>query len=150
MKEIVENVKQTIGQKQIFWSYPIVLKLQQLHYSLAVKWVIECIKIYSSKFNPDKLSQLKKYTQQAIEEQDILTSSQCHEIARELWYSDEREEIQTAISRLFWSIAAFKDGDEHGGIMEIGSPVELLLPDTSNHQLLDRYLEAARRIYQEY
>ncbi len=85
-----------------------------------------------------------------MEEQHLLTPSQCLEISREIWYLPEREEIQTAIARLWGSIAAFKEGEEHGGIMEAISAVELVLPDISDRRLLDRYLEAAVRICEEY
>ncbi|MEA5598266.1 hypothetical protein [Rivularia sp. UHCC 0363] len=85
-----------------------------------------------------------------MEKQNVLTSLQCLEISQKTWYIPGREEIQTAIARLWGSISAFKDGEEHGGIMEAISAVELLLPDTSNRRLLDRYLEAAVRIYEEY
>jgi hypothetical protein len=149
MKQIIENVKQTIAQKKILWAYPIALKLQKYHYSLAIKWAIECIQIYSSEIKSDKLSTLNKYIQQAMDEPNVLTPLQCDEISREIWYLPEREEIQTAISRLWGSIAAFKHGEEHVGIMETTSAVELALPDLSNHLLLDRYLEAAVRICEQ-
>ncbi|MBD2524417.1 hypothetical protein [Nostoc sp. FACHB-133] len=150
MKEVIENVKQTIAQKQILWVYPIALKLQKYHYSLAIQWAIECIQIYSSEIESDKLSQLNKYIQQALSEQNFLTPLQCNEIGREIWYLPEREDVQTAIARLWWSIAAFKVGEEHVGIMEAISTVELVLPDISDHRLLDRYLEAAVIIFEEY
>jgi hypothetical protein len=150
MKEIIDDVKQTIAQKQIRWAYPILLKLQKYDYHLAIKWAVECIQIYASEFNPDKLSQMNKYIQKAIEEPNVLTSLQCVEISKELWYSPEREDIQTAVARLWWSIAAFKDGEEDEGAIEATMTVELVLPDISNRSLLDRYLEAALRIYEEY
>jgi hypothetical protein len=118
MKEIIDDVKQTIAQKQIRWAYPILLKLQKYDYHLAIKWAVECIQIYASEFNPDKLSQMNKYIQKAIEEPNVLTSLQCVEISKELWYSPEREDIQTAVARLWWSIAAFKDGEEDEGAIE--------------------------------
>lgn len=40
MKEIIENVKQTIVQKKILWAHSIAQKLQQYHYSLAIQWGI--------------------------------------------------------------------------------------------------------------
>ncbi|MBD2248703.1 hypothetical protein [Nostoc sp. FACHB-888] len=150
MKQIIENVKQTIAQKEILWAHPIALELQKYHYSLAIQWAIECIQIYSSEIKSDKLSQLNKYIQQAVQEQNILTPSQCDEISREIWYLPEREEIQTAIARLWASIAAFRDGEEQGGIIETTRTVELLLPDISDRRLLDRYLEAAVRICEAY
>lgn len=149
MKQLIENVKQTIAQK-ILWAYPIAQKLQKYHYNLAIQWAVECIQIYSSEFKPDKLFKLNKYIQQAMEEQNVLTPLQCDEISREIWYLPEREEIQTAIARLWGSISAFKDKEEHGGVMETTMAVELVLPDTSNRRLLDRYLEAALRICEEY
>ncbi|MDF2386501.1 hypothetical protein JMG10_33865 [Nostoc ellipsosporum NOK] len=150
MKEIIENVKQTIVQKKILWAHSIAPKLQQYHYSLAIQWGIECIQIYASEIKSEKFSQLNKYIQQAIEEQNVLTSSQCLEICREIWYLPDREEIQTAIARLWGSIAAFKDGEEVGGIVETTMAVELVLPDISDSRLLNRYLEAAVRICEEY
>jgi hypothetical protein len=154
MKEIIENVKQTIEQKKILWAYPIANKLQQYHYTLAIKWAIQCIQIYSSEIKSKKFSQLYKYIHQLMEEQNVLTSSQCLEISREIWYSPEREEIQTAIARLWGSISNFKyaeeDGELHSGVMEITVAVELVLPDISDYHLLDRYLEAAVRICEEH
>ncbi|MBD1896832.1 hypothetical protein [Coleofasciculus sp. FACHB-129] len=150
MKQIIGNVKQTIAQKEILWAYPIARELQKYHYTLAIQWAIKCIQIYSSEIKSDKLSQLNKYIQQAMEEQNVLTPSQCLEISREIWYLPEREEIQTAIARLWGSISAFKDGEEHGGVMETTMAVELVLPDISERRLLDRYLEAAVRICEEY
>ncbi|MDZ7992964.1 MAG: hypothetical protein RM022_023690 [Nostoc sp. EfeVER01] len=150
MKQVIENVKQTIAQKEILWAYPIALKLQKYHYSLAIQWAIECIQIYSSNTKSDKLSQLNKYIQQALSEANFLTPLQCNEISREIWYLPEREEIQTAIARLWGSIAAFKDGEDRGGVMETTRAVELVLPDISAHRLLDRYLEAAVIIFEEY
>lgn len=151
MKEIIENVKQTIAQKQyIMWAYPIVLKLQKYHYNLAIKWAIECIQICSFEIQPINLSKLHKYIQKAIEEQNILTPLQCDEIARELWYSPERDDFQTAIARLWWSIWAFKNEDEQAGIMETVSTVELLLFNTDNQYLLEKFLEAALKICEEY
>ncbi|BCL38547.1 hypothetical protein [Nostoc sp. MS1] len=150
MKQIIENVKQTIAQKTMLWFYPIVRELQKYHYSLAIKWAIECLKIYSSEMKSDKLFLLNKYIQQAMSEQNVLTPLQCYEIGREIWYLPEREEIQTAIARLWWSIEAFKNEEEHLGIMETTAAVELVLPDISDHHLLDQYLEAALRIYEEY
>jgi hypothetical protein len=150
MREIVDDVKQNITQKRILWAYPIALKLQKYHYSLAIQWAVECIRVYSSEFNPDKLSKLNKYIQQAMDEPNVLTSSECNEISREIWYLPEREEIQTAIANLWGSISAFKDEEEHTGTMYTTAAVELLLPDLSDRRLLDRYLEAAVRIYEEY
>ncbi|MEA5604670.1 hypothetical protein [Nostoc sp. UHCC 0252] len=150
MKQLIENVKQTITKKKILWAYPVANRLQKYHYSLAIHWAVECIQIYASEMKSDKLLQLNKYIQQALEEQNVLTSSQCFEMSREIWYLPEREEIQTAIARLWGSIAAFKEGEEHGGVMETTMAVELLLPDISDLRLLERYLEAAVRIYEEY
>ncbi|MEM9926311.1 MAG: hypothetical protein AAF915_21595 [Cyanobacteria bacterium P01_D01_bin.50] len=150
MKEILEHVKQTIVQKQILWAYPIVLKLQQNHYSLAIQWVIECIQIYSSEIKSDNFSKLNKYIQQVIDLQNVLTTLQCNEISRELWYDPQREEIQTAIARLWWSIGSFKIAQERDGIIQAVMAVELLLPDISNYRLLNRYLEAAIGISEKY
>ncbi|MBD2247008.1 hypothetical protein [Nostoc sp. FACHB-888] len=150
MKQVIENVKQTITQKKILWAYPIADKLQKYCYSLAIQWAVECIQLYSSEIKLDKLSKLNKYIQQAMEEQNVLTILQCNEIGQEIWYLPEREEVQTAIARLWWSIAAFKAGEEHGGIMEITAAVELLLPDISDRRLLDRYLDVALRIWEKY
>lgn len=150
MRQIIENVKQTIKQKEILWAYPIAYKLQKYNYNLAIKWAIECIQIYSSEIKSDKLSQLNRYIQQAVEEQNIFTPLQCDEIGREIWYLPEREEIQTAIARLWWSIGAYKDGEEHYAVMETTAAVELVLPDISDHRLLDQYLEVAVKICDEY
>jgi hypothetical protein len=117
---------------------------------LAIQWAVECIQIYSSEIKSDKFSKLNKYIQQAMDSQNVLTPSQCLEISREIWYLSEREEIQTAISQLWGSISAFKDGQEHVGIMQTTASVELVLPDISDYHLLNRYLEAAVRICEEY
>ncbi|MGB3510103.1 MAG: hypothetical protein WBA93_12870 [Microcoleaceae cyanobacterium] len=149
IEKITNNIKQNLTQNSILWAYPIALRLQKYRYSLAIQWTVECIQIYSSEFKPDKLSNLNKYIQQARDLQNVLTALQCDEISREIWYLPKRDEIQTALARLWGSISAFKDGDERGGTMQATMAVELVLPDTSNHRLLDRYLEAAVRICQE-
>ena len=150
MNQIIDDIRQKITPESILWAYPIALKLQKYHYSLAIQWAGECIQIYSSELKSDKLDQLNKYIQQAMEEPTILTPLQCNEIGQKIWYLPEREEVQTAIARLWWSLQAFKAGEEHGGIMEAISAVELVLPDISNRCLLERYLEAAVRICEEY
>ncbi|NJR32637.1 MAG: hypothetical protein HC778_07220 [Chamaesiphon sp. CSU_1_12] len=79
-----------------------------------------------------------------MDSENIFTSAQCEKISKEIWDSSGREKIQVAISRLWWSIAAFKDGDDMRGISEASMAVELLLPDNlSDRQLLDRYLDSA-------
>lgn len=150
MRQTIEGIKQKITPKSILWAYPIALKLQEYHYSLAIQWTLECLQIYSSEFKPDNLSKLNKYIQQATEERDILTPLQCDEISREIWYLPGKDDFQTAISRLWWSIASFKDGEEQGGIREAVSVVELLLFETFNMHLLYQFLEAAVRIYEDY
>jgi hypothetical protein len=150
MKKIIDNAKQKALQNQIIWAYPIVLKLKEYNSTLSIQWAMECIQIYSFDLKSDKLSNLNKYIWRTTNLQNDLTSLQCAEISREIWYLPEREEIQTAISRLFGAMSAFKDGDEHGGIMETTMTVELLLPDISNHLLLDRYLKVAMKIYEAY
>ena len=47
-------------------------------------------------------------------------------------------------------MAAFKDREDRGGVMETTRAVELVLPDIYDHRLLDRYLEAAVIIFEEY
>lgn len=98
----------------------------------------------------DKISQLNKCIQQAIDSQNILTNSQCNKISREIWYLPEREDMQNAIARLLWYISAFQEGKEHLGIMETTVAVELVLPEISHGRLLNRCLEAAVRICEEY
>lgn len=44
----------------------------------------------------------------------------------------------------------YKDGEEHGGVMETTAAVELVLPNISDHRLLDQYLEVAVKICAEY
>ncbi|BDA74077.1 hypothetical protein CAL7716_082430 [Calothrix sp. PCC 7716] len=93
---------------------------------------------------------MDKYIQQ-IDERDILTASQCVEISREIWYLPEREDVQTAVAQL-WGSISFKYGEEEGMHLanDIAGVVGLLLPDVSNRSLLDKYLSAAQRIYEEY
>ena len=150
MKQIIKNVKQTIAQKKIMWAYPIALELQKHHYSLAIQWAVKCIQIYSSEIESDKFSELNIFIQQARNSKDVLTCSQCLEISKEIWYLPGREEIQTAISQLWGSIAAFQDGDKHVGVMQTIAAVGLVLPDISDDALLDQYMKAAVRIYEEY
>jgi hypothetical protein len=81
-----------------------------------------------------------------LERSNILTPLQWDKISREIWDLPEREEIQTAIARLWGSISAFKDGEEYGGVIEITMAVELVLPNISDLYLLDKYLDAAVKI----
>ena len=151
MEEIINDIKQNIADK-FRWSYPIALKLQQDDYRLAVTWAVECIGIYTYEYEPNNFPKLEEYLKQAMEElnQNALTSLECGEIAKKLWYSPQREDVQTAISRIWWSIQLFKDGEELDGAIEVEMAVGLVLPDIKNHLLLDRYLEIAVRIDREY
>ncbi|MBZ8178522.1 hypothetical protein G3T18_00185 [Oscillatoria salina IIICB1] len=144
------RAKERIKQNSFLWAYPIALALQKSPYFLAIQWLIECLQIYLYEFKSPRISELNKYIQQARDLSNILTFLQCNEIAQEIWYLSGRDEIQTAIARLWWSISAFNNGKEHGGIMEVVAAIELILPDTSNCLLLDRYLQVAVKIYEEY
>ncbi|MGB3694447.1 MAG: hypothetical protein WBG70_22840 [Spirulinaceae cyanobacterium] len=150
MKEIIENVRQIMAEKKLTWAYPIALKLQEYDYNLAIQWAIECLQIYSSEIKSDQLSRLDKYVQQAMDSQNALTSSQCREISREIWYLPGREEIQTAVSQLWGAISEFKYGEEQVGAMYSSASVELALPNESDYDLLEQYLESAVRICDEY
>ncbi|MGB3755340.1 MAG: hypothetical protein WBA07_03085 [Rivularia sp. (in: cyanobacteria)] len=136
MEEIINDIKQNIADK-FRWSYPIALKLQQDDYRLTVTWAVECIGIYTSEYEPNNFPKLEEYLKQAMEElnQNALTSSECGEIAKKLWYSPQREDAQTAIARIWWSIQFFKDGEELDGAIEIEMAVALVLPDIKNHLL---------------
>lgn len=150
MEEIIEDVRRNITPKTFFWACPVAFELQKYDYSLAIRWAVECIKIYGREFNQSKFEVLSKYIQQ-VDERDNLTCEQCLEICREIWYLPEREDLQTAVSHL-WGALGRKYGEEDGKYRarEIGLVVEVLLPDVSNRDLLDRYLGVALLIYQEY
>lgn len=151
IEEIIDRIKQNIAE-MMFWAYPIALKLQEYDYRLAVKWAIECALIFTSEYEPNNFPKLEKYLQQAMEElnHNALTSSECGEIAKKLWYTPEREDAQTAIARIWSSIQFFKDGEEIDGIIQIEMAVHISLPNINNQNLLDRYLEIAQRISTEY
>ncbi|MCJ8282795.1 MAG: hypothetical protein MJK14_24045 [Rivularia sp. ALOHA_DT_140] len=147
---LINDIKQNIADK-FRWSYPIAKKLQKYDYRLAVRFAVECVEVFTLEYESRNLPKLEKYLEQAIEElnQNDLTSCECNEIAKKLWYSPEREDAQTAIARIWWSIANFKDKEEIDGIIEIEMAVSISLPDIRNHPLLDRYLEIAQKIYQD-
>ena len=67
MEEMIDDVKQNIAEK-IRWAYPISLKLQEYDYRLAVRWAIECVKIFTFEYESRNFPKLGKYLQQAIEE----------------------------------------------------------------------------------
>ena len=154
--EKIDDIKQHIAPFSFRWAYPIALELQKNDYRLAIRWAAECVEMFTLEYEPNNFPKLEKYLKQAIEElnQNSLTSSECGEIAEKLWYSPEREDAQTAIARVWWSIQAFKDGHEIDGVIEVEMAVELSLPDTEldikNHLLLDKYLEIALRINRDY
>ena len=151
MEEIINDIKQNIADK-LMWAYPIANKLQECHYSLAIRWAVECIEIFTPEYEPHNLPKIDKYLQQIVEElnQNTLNSLDCYEIYMKIWYSPEREDAQTAVTLLWWSIANFKDGNESSGARDAGAAVEVILPDITNSPLLDKYLEVAQRIYQEH
>ena len=154
MRKTIDDVKKNILQKEILWeilwAYPIARKLKQSHENLTIQWALECIKIYSFRFKSNNFLSLNLCVQKILKSHEILTPLQCFEMGQEIWYLPGREEVQTAIARLWWSMEAFRAGEEHGGIMQAIMAVELLLPDLSDRDLLDRYLEAAVRIFEEY
>ena len=150
MEEIINKVWQYIDEDQMSWAYLIVIELNKYHHNLAIKWAVKCIQICLSESKLLKSTELSDYIQQALNSQNILTVSQYDENARKIWDLPERDEIKTAIARLWWAIAAFKAGEERDGIMETTMAVELVLSDTSNHRLLNQYLETAVRICEEH
>ena len=155
MKQAVEKVEQVLKQEGYIWLAPIASELLKRSYKTILEWVTGCMKIYISETKVDDLSKISNYIQQLlnlqIDSQNIFTSDLCKKISIEIWDSSGREEIQVAISRLWWSIAAFKDGDDKRGISEASMAVELLLSDNiSNRQLLNRYLETALLVDEKY
>lgn len=149
MKKAIQDVRRRISSKNIIWAYPIIVELYSNHYALVIRWIIECVEIYLFEFNSNRISEFEHYIQQALSPLNSLSSCEAKNICREIWYYSERDEIQTSLSRLWGAIAAFKDGDERGGIAESNMAVELLLPDLNN-KLLDKYLESAHMIYEAY
>ncbi len=155
MKQSVEKVEQVLKQEGYVWLAPIASELLKRSYKTIVEWVTECIKAYILETRVDDPSKINNYIQQLlnlqIDSQNIFTSDLCKKISIEIWDSSGREEIQVAISRLWWSIAAFKDGDDNRGISEASMAVELLLPENiSDRQLLNRYLDTALLIDEKY
>ena len=150
--ETIDDIKQKIAPFTFRWAYPLALELQKYDYRLALRWAVECVEIFTLEYELNNFSKLEKYLQQAMEElnKNALTSWECGEIAKKLWYSPEREDAQTAIARIWWSIQCFKDGHEIDGVSEVEMAAELSLPDTENQLLLNRYLEIALRIYLDY
>jgi hypothetical protein len=150
MKKTIGYARKNIERNNCLWAHPIAVKLQLHHHNLAVEWAIQCIKIYSEKMKPGNYYGLDIFVEKAVEEQNHnnLSASECSDIGQEIWNLTGRDEFQTAIARLWWSIANFKDSHEDNGIMEVISVVDLLLPDKS-HYLLDAYLKSAIKISEE-
>jgi len=119
---------------------------------LVVRWAVECVEIFTSEYEPHNLAKIDEFLQQIVEElnQNNLTSDKCREICKEVWYSPWREDAQTAVTHLWWSMANFKDGEEIEAAKSAGVAVEVVLPDEKNHLLLDRYLKIAQRILTEH
>ena len=151
MEEIINDIKQNIEEK-IFWSYPITKKLQECDYSLVVRWAVECVEIFASEYELRNFYKIDEYLTRILEElnQNNLNRDECREIYKEVWYSPWREDAQTAVTHLWWSIANFKDGEEIEAAKSAGIAVEVVLPDVKNHLLLDRYLNIAQRILTEH
>ncbi|BAY81288.1 hypothetical protein NIES267_07640 [Calothrix parasitica NIES-267] len=151
MEKIINDIKQNI-EDIIFWSYPITSKLQECDYSLVMRWAVECVEIFTSEYELRNFYKVDEYLTQVLEElnQNNLTSDKCREIYQEVWYSPWREDAQTAVTHLWWSMANFKDGEEIEAAKAAGVAVEVVLPDAKNHLLLDRYLKIAQRILTEY
>lgn len=148
VKKAIQDTRERISSKNTIWAYPIIIELCSNHYTLVIKWIIECIKIYSFEFNSIRISEFEQYIQKALASLNALSSCETKDICREIWYHSDRDEIQTSLSRLWGAIAACKDGDERGGIAELNMAVELLLPDLNNNKLLEKYVESALMIYE--
>lgn len=144
--QIVEGENKS---KEILWAVPVVSELNQLDCSLLIRWGGECIKIYLSEFGHPKLDELEKYLKDAIDSGDSYTPSECVDMARKIWYlKGVREEVQTSLSNLWAVIGDCKSGQP--SILMASNVVTLLLPKLSNHDLLNRYLNAAVSIHKEY
>ncbi len=143
IRQIVTNIKQTGIDSNALWAYPIASELKKHSYKLVLEWAIECIQIYLSQFKPLNSIKLAKHTQQIIDLEISLSPSQCDEMGKKIWNSPERDDIQSALAYLWWIISQFKLGEAHSGVMETAMAIGLLLPNTSDDDLLDKYLEAA-------
>jgi hypothetical protein len=156
MKQSVEKVEQILRQQGYIWLSPIASELLKRSYKAVVEWVIECIKIYISEAKVDDPAKINNYVQQLLnsqmDSQNIFTPDLCKQISIEIWYSSDREEIQVAISRLWSSIALFKNGDDRISIVDASGAVELLLAadNISTRQLLNRFLDTALLIDDKY
>lgn len=142
IREIVTNIKQTGIDSNALWAYPVASELKKYSYKLVLEWAIECIQIYLSQFKPSNSIKLAKYVQQIIDLEVLLSPSQCDEMGEKVWNSPGRDDIQSAIAYLWWMISQFKLGEDCG-VVETAMAIGLLLPDTSDDDLLNKYLEAA-------
>ena len=150
LQQVINKIKQSKNQEDSFvWCYALVRELQKKHYNLAVQWASNCIQSYLLEFKPSRYIELNDYVQQALDSQKVLTGSQYHEISLKIWYMMDRDDAQTAVSRLWWAIASFKLGYHDGGRRELAMAVSLLFLDKFDFDL-DRYMTKAVKIYEEY
>ena len=134
----------------MFWACPIAFKLQRQNLSLNILWGAKCIQIYLSKVGDPRLDKFNKYVQQALDFSENLTDLECDQIGRKVWdLPGGRNNVQNSIALLWWLLGRYKR-NENPSILETNAMVTLLLPDVFNRNFLERYLEVAGKIYEEY
>lgn len=151
LKQIINEIKQgKYKEDSYLWSNLIVGELIKKDYNLAVQWVSKCIQSYLFNFKPSRYIELNDYVQQALDSQKVLNASQYQEIGLKIWNLTDRENAQTAVSRLWCAIAAFKLGYDDAARRELAVSVFLLFSDKFDFNRFDLYITKARKIYEEY
>ncbi|VEP17512.1 conserved hypothetical protein [Hyella patelloides LEGE 07179] len=165
MKEATDKTRKYLEQSEacLFWSLSIIRELCKHDHNLAIQWAAECIRIRLSECEPEQITKLDKYIQQALDEQNI-SVSECVEIGRTIWYlKPGRNRSQTAVARLWWALGDFSADNKDRGIREINSAIWLVSTEDelvsldrlkrryiNNYRLSELYIEAALKIYNEY
>lgn len=150
IKQIIKSIQEKEIDSSALWAYPIADELKNYSYKLVLEWTIRCIKIYISKFKPFNSTKLEKYIQEVVSLENSLSPSSCDEMGKKVWYSPKRDNVQSAIAYVWWIISQFKLGENYSGVMETTMAIGLSLPDTSDDDLLNKYLEAAINTFSKY
>lgn len=153
MEKALDKVKEFIDKGYPHWAYPIASELQKQDNSLAIQWIANCLRIRIKQSPSPHFTKLEDYIQQALDSQNLLTCLEYYEeMARKIWYSPDREEIQTAVSRLWWAIGLLKEGRDyhHRAIQETSAAINLALGDENNIELRNQFIEEATKIYDRY
>ena len=103
--DYVAEAMQMFGENDYRWKNAFAFDLHQVSPRLAVEWAILCTREIGERRFPDRLLAFENELAMAEQYLDAFPQSlEPEQLELEIWYRPNRDEMQTAISKLFSAI----------------------------------------------